>query len=103
MSSGPTYPLVKHSSSAPPATGLPAVATYASSVASTGVEHGEAANAKVRPARYACQRILMKLGQVYGKSHSQGQRWGADKVSGCWTTAHNQKCCVLREHNRQVA
>ncbi len=49
--SGPTYPLVKHSSSAPPAIGLPAVATYASSVASTGVEHGEAASAKVRPAK----------------------------------------------------
>lgn len=30
------------------------VATYARSVASTGVLQGEAANAKVKPAKYAC-------------------------------------------------
>ena len=51
--SGATYPVVYASSSAPPSSGSCVVATYARSVASTGVEHGEAARANVRPAKYA--------------------------------------------------
>jgi len=44
------------SSSRQPGSGSAAALTYASSVASTGVLHGDAASAKVRPARYACPR-----------------------------------------------
>ena len=43
---GATYPLVYVNSSAPPVTGSPVEDTYPNSVASTGVLHGDAANAQ---------------------------------------------------------
>jgi hypothetical protein len=45
------HPLVYASSRPPPKRGSCDAATYANSVASTGVLHGDAARANVRPAR----------------------------------------------------
>lgn len=61
-----SYPVVYVNSKLPPAMGSLVELTYANSVASTGVLHGEATRANVSPAKYACILVWRQQGVLAG-------------------------------------